>query len=402
MKEPIRILQVIGIAAGGGVEAVILNYYEHIDRSKVQFDFIVHKDSKIDITARVEALGGRVYKVTPYYKNPLAFTREINQVIRKNHYRIVHSNMNTLSAFPLFAAWLAGVPVRILHNHSTSSPGETKRNIMKYILRPFARVFANRYLACSQLAAVWMYGKDLADSGKVTVINNAIDLSKYAFHPEKRKILRKALGLGDEFVVGHVGRFMFQKNHVFLLDAFAAALKKKPHMALLLVSDGPLRPKMEEKVQQLGIGAQVKFLGLRSDVQDLYNAMDLFVLPSHYEGLPVVGVEAQANGLSCLFSTAVTHETKLTKNAVFFDLSQGAERWAEKIVSSTGERNPEVEQEMREAGFDINASALKLKHMYEQMSIGGGYDSRASTHGGPCAGKSVWVTCLLPEWEACA
>lgn len=270
---------------------------------------------------------------------------------------------------------------------------------MKYILRPFARVFANRYLACSQLAAVWMYGKDLADSGKVTVINNAIDLSKYAFHPEKRKTLRKALGLGDEFVVGHVGRFMFQKNHAFLLDAFAAALKKKPHMVLLLIGDGTLRPKMEEKVQQLGIGAQVKFLGLRSDVQDLYNAMDLFVLPSHYEGLPVVGVEAQANGLSCLFSTAVTRETK---NAVFFDLSQGAERWAEKIVSSTGERNPEVEQEMREAGFDIDASALKLKHMYEQMSIGGGYDSRASTHGGPCAGKSVWVTCLLPEWEACA
>lgn len=343
-----------------------------------------------------------MYKVTPYYKNPLAFTREINQVIRKNHYRIVHSNMNTLSAFPLFAAWLAGVPVRILHNHSTSSPGETKRSIMKYILRPFARLFANRYLACSQLAAVWMYGKDLADSGKVTVINNAIDLSKYAFHPEKRKTLRKALGLGDEFVIGHVGRFMFQKNHVFLLDAFAAALKKKPHMALLLVGDGPLRPKMEEKVQQLGIGAQVKFLGLRSDVQDLYNAMDLFVLPSHYEGLPVVGVEAQANGLSCLFSTAVTRETKLTKNAVFFDLSQGAERWAEKIVSCTGERNPEVEQDMREAGFDIDASALKLEHMYEQMSIGGGHDSRASTHGGPCAGKSVWVTCLLPEWEACA
>lgn len=343
-----------------------------------------------------------MYKVTPYYKNPLAFTREINQVIRKNHYRIVPSNMNTLSAFPLFAAWLAGVPVRILHNHSTSSPGETKRNIMKYILRPFARLFANRYLACSQLAAVWMYGKDLADSGKVTVINNAIDLSKYAFHQEKRKTLRKALGLGDKFVIGHVGRFVFPKNHVFLLDAFAAALKKKPHMVLLLIGDGQLRPKMEEKAQQLGIGAQVIFLGLRSDVQDLYNAMDLFVLPSHYEGLPVVGVEAQANGLSCLFSTAVTRETKLTKNAVFFDLSQGAERWAEKIVSCTGERNMEVEQEMREAGFDIDASALKLEHMYEQMSTEGGHDSCVSTHSGPCAGESVWVTCLLPEWEACA
>lgn len=402
MTEPIRVLQILGIVAGGGVEAVIMNYYEHIDRTKVQFDFIVHNDNKIDITPKVEAMGGRVYKVTPYYKNPIAFMYGIYKVIRNHHYRIVHSNMNTLSAFPLFAAWLAGVPMRILHNHSTSSLGETKRNIMKYILRPFARLFANRYLACSQLAAVWMYGKDLADSGKVTVINNAIDLSKYAFHQEKRKTLRKALGLGDEFVIGHVGRFVFPKNHVFLLDAFAAALKKKPHMVLLLIGDGQLRPKMEEKAQQLGIGAQVIFLGLRSDVQDLYNAMDLFVLPSHYEGLPVVGVEAQANGLSCLFSTAVTRETKLTKNAAFFELSQGAERWAEKIVSCTGERNPEVEKEMREAGFDIDAAALKLEHMYEQMSIGGGHGSRASTHGGLFENGEAWISAMLPEWEACA
>lgn len=402
MTEPVRVLQIIGIVAGGGVEAVVMNYYEHIDRTKVQFDFIVHNDNKIDITPKVEAMGGRVYKVTPYYKNPVAFMYVIYKVIINHHYRIIYSNMNTLSAFPLFAAWLAGVPVRILHNHSTSSPGETKRIIMKYILCPFARFFANHYLDCSQLAAVWMYGKDLADSGKVTVINNAIDLSKYAFHTEKRKTLRKALGLGDEFVVGHVGRFMFQKNHAFLLDAFAAALKKKPHMVLLLIGDGPLRPKMEEKAQQLGVGAQVIFLGLRSDVQDLYNVMDLFVLQSHYERLPFVGVEAPANGLSCLFSTAVTRETKLTKNAVFFELSQGAERWAEKIASCTGERNLGVEQEMREAGFDIDASALKLEHMYEQMSTGEEHDGRASTHGGPCAGKSVWATCLLPEWEACA
>lgn len=401
MKEPIRVLQIIGIVAGGGVEAVIMNYYEHIDRTKVQFDFIVHNDNKIDITQKVEAMGGRVYKVTPYYKNPIAFMHGIYKVIRNHHYRIVHSNMNTLSAFSLFAARAAGAPVRILHNHSTSSPGETKRNIMKFILRPFARLFANHYLACSLLAGEWMYGRKMMDSGKVTIVNNAIDLKKYAFNPQKRKILRKELGLTDEFVIGHVGRFMFQKNHVFLLVAFAAALKKKPHMVLLLIGDGPLRPKIEEKVQQLGIGAQVKFLGLRSDVQDLYNAMDLFVLPSHYEGLPVVGVEAQANGLPCLFSTAVTRETKLTKNAAFFDLLQGAERWAEKIVSYTGERNQEVEKEMREAGFDIDASALQLEHMYEQMSIGGGHGSRASTHGGLFENGEVWISAMLPEWEAC-
>lgn len=372
MKELIRVLQIIGIVAGGGVESVIMNYYENVDRSKVQFDFIVHDDNKIDITQKVEAMGGKVYKVTPYYKNPIAFTYEIYKVIKKFHYRIVHSNMNTLSAFSLFAAWAAGVPIRILHNHSTSSPGETKRNIMKFILRPLPRLFANHYLACSRFAGDWMYGQKMMDSGKVTVINNAIDLKKYAFNLQKRKVLRKKLGVADEFVVGHVGRFMYQKNHDFLIDIFAEAYKKNPHMALLLVGDGPLRPAMEEKVRKLGLTDHVKFLGLRNNVQDFYHVMDILVLPSHYEGLPVVGVEAQANGLPCLFSTKVTKETRLTHSAQFLDLEAGASMWAEEIISIKCERNKKAGDELRQAGFEIYKEAEKLVKFYIELSTGGG------------------------------
>lgn len=371
MKEPIRVLQIIGIVAGGGVEAVIMNYYEHIDRTKVQFDFIVHNDNKIDITQKVEAMGGKVYKVTLYYKNPIAFMWDIYKVIKRHHYRIVHSNMNTLSAFSLFAAWAAGAPVRILHNHSTSSPGETKRNIMKFMLRPFARLFANHYLACSRLAGEWMYGRKMMDSGKVTIVNNAIDLKKYAFNPQKRNLLRKELGLADEFVIGHVGRFMFQKNHEFLIDVFAEAYKKNPHMALLLVGDGPLRPAMEEKVRKLGLTDHVKFLGLRNNVQDFYHVMDILVLPSHYEGLPVVGVEAQANGLPCLFSTKVTKETRLTHSAQFLDLEAGASMWAEEIISIKCERNKKAGDELRQAGFEIYKEAEKLVKFYIELSTGG-------------------------------
>lgn len=376
MKEPIRVLQIIGIVAGGGVEAVIMNYYEHIDRTKVQFDFIVHNDNKIDITQKVEAMGGKVYKVTPYYKNPIVFMWDIYKVIKRHHYRIVHSNMNTLSAFSLFAAWAAGAPVRILHNHSTSSPGETKRNIMKFMLRPFARLFANHYLACSRLAGEWMYGRKMMDSGKVTIVNNAIDLKKYAFNPQKRNLLRKELGLADEFVIGHVGRFMFQKNHEFLIDVFAEAYKKNPHMALLLVGDGPLRPAMEEKVRKLGLTDHVKFLGLRNNVQDFYHVMDILVLPSHYEGLPVVGVEAQANGLPCLFSTKVTKETRLTHSAQFLDLEAGASMWAEEIISIKCERNKKAGDELRQAGFEIYKEAEKLVKFYIELSTGGGYMRR--------------------------
>ncbi len=374
MKEPIRVLQIIGIVAGGGVEAVIMNYYEHIDRTKVQFDFIVHNDNKIDITQKVEAMGGKVYKVTPYYKNPIAFMWDIYKVIKRHHYRIVHSNMNTLSAFSLFAAWAAGAPVRILHNHSTSSPGETKRNIMKFMLRPFARLFATHYFACSRLAGEWMYGRKMMDSGKVKIVNNALDLKKYAFNSRKREMLRKELGFTDEFVIGHVGRFMFQKNHEFLIDVFVKAYKKNPHMVLLLIGDGPLRSAMEEKVKKLGLTDHVNFLGLRNDVQNLYNVMDIFVLPSHYEGLPVVGVEAQANGLPCLFSTKVTKETHLTHSAQFLDLSTGASKWAERIVSMKYKRNEEVGEELRQAGFEINKEARNLANFYTKLSTGGGHE----------------------------
>lgn len=371
MKEPIRVLQIIGIVAGGGVEAVIMNYYENVDRSKVQFDFIVHDDNKIDITQKVEAMGGKVYKVTPYYKNPIAFTYEIYKVIKKFHYRIVHSNMNTLSAFSLFAAWAAGVPIRILHNHSTSSPGETKRNIMKFILRPLARLFANHYLACSRFAGDWMYGQKMMDSGKVTVINNAIDLKKYAFNLKKRKVLRKKLGVADEFVVGHVGRFMYQKNHDFLIDIFAEAHRKIPQMVLLLIGDGPLREGIEEKVRGLNLIENVRFLGVRDDVQDLYNAMDLFILPSHYEGLGMVGVEAQANGLNVLASTAVPDEMKFTNLVQFEDLKNDTSKWSDRIIQIYYNyhmtRNNRGAPIFNQSKFDISVQAKKLVNYYIQL-----------------------------------
>lgn len=365
MTEPIRILQIIGIAAAGGVEAVVMNYYDHIDRTQVQFDFVIHQDSVVDITEKVESLGGRVYKVTPYYQNSFAFTWGIYRIIKRNHYQIVHSHMNTLSAFPLFAAWLAGVPVRILHNHSTSSPGETKRNILKTILRPWAKCFANRYWACSRLAAEWMYGKDRVARGEITIIPNAVDLARYAFDEEKRRSLREEWGIRDEFVVGHVGRFMFQKNHEFLIEVFEKALKRNPHMILLLIGDGPLRVQMEEKVQKLGMTGKVKFLGIRDDVPSLYNAMDVFVLPSHYEGLPVVGVEAQANGLPCLVSDNVTQEMKITSKVTYKKLSDGADAWADALLAGRWARNQEVKEEMRQAGFDIEEAAILLKRKYE-------------------------------------
>lgn len=371
-KQPIHVLQIIGITNGGGVEAVILNYYGHIDRRTVQFDFVVHNDSPVDITKRVEELGGKVYKITPYTKNIFTFIHDIYRIIKQHHYDIVHSNMNTLSAFVLFAAWLAGARIRILHNHSTSVPSETKRNIMKIILRPFAKLFANRYFACSKLAAEWMYGKKAVEEGKVTIIHNAIDLNKYAFNPEKRKALRKQLGISDDtFVVGHVGRFMYQKNHEFLIDIFAEVVKQRPNSKLLLVGDGPLRAYIEDKVKRLGLTNKVLFLGLRSDVQDLYNVMDVFCLPSYYEGLPVVGVESQANGLPSVISDNVTKEVGITKILTFQSLKYNARLWTD-ILENYEVRNKALNtrNKLTRSGFNINFEAKNLVERYMKYEKG--------------------------------
>lgn len=366
-KEPVRVLQIIGIVCGGGVEAVIMNYYRHINRSKVQFDFIVDGYEKTALDDEIKSLGGKVYHVEPYKKNIFRYMSQIYHIVRDNHYDIVHSNMNTLSLFSLFPAWLAGAHQRILHNHSTAVRSEGMRSVMKMVLRPFAPLFANRYAACSCLAGNWMYGKNTMASGNVTIINNAIDLNEYAFSQELREKYRQELNIpADAFVVGHVGRFMYQKNHAFLIDVFREVARQNPKAILILVGDGELRPEIEQKVASYNLTDKVRFLGLRKDVKKLYNCMDVFVLPSWYEGLPVVSVEAQANGLPSIFSDQVTRESALTKSASFLSLTEGVANWSACILHVHDGRNTNAITELCEAGFDIKERSKFLENWYCQ------------------------------------
>ena len=366
-KKPIRVLQIIGDVVGGGVEQVILNYYRHIDRNEVQFDFVLHNGALKSYVDNIESLGGKVYKITPYKSNPVKTVLEMYKIM-KGSYQIVHSNMNALSVFPLFAAYLAGVPVRILHNHSTDTKAEPLRTLVKHLLRPFAKLFANQYWACSRLAGGWMYGKKAVKEGKVTIINNAIDLKKFAFDEAKRKKLRDELGLQDCFVIGHVGRFMKQKNHDFLVDIFAEVAKKQDNAKLLLIGDGPLREQIENKVKTLGLDEKVIFTGVRSDVADLYNAMDVFVLPSFYEGLPVVGVEVQANGLPFLCSSNVTREILISDRIELLKLEDGMKTWAEKILAYVNKKRIIASKDISKSGFDIEVEAKKLGERYRKLA----------------------------------
>lgn len=356
-------LQILGIVANGGVEAVIMNYYRNIDKSKIQFDFVVHSDADENYINKVLAMEAKVYKVTPYNKNIFKFMYEIYRIIKSNQYQIVHSNMNALSGFALLPACLAGAKVRILHNHTTDSKEEKIRSLIKRMLRPFAKLFANQYWACSKLAAEWMYGKNAVINAKVTIINNAIDIEKFKFNKEKRELLRKEFCLENCFVIGHVGRFMKQKNHEFLIDIFNEVLKQKENARLLLIGDGKLKLQIEEKVKKLGIKSAVMFLGNRNDVADLYNVMDIFVFPSFYEGLGMVVIEAQVNGLPVVTSDAVPKEAKVTKNIRFLNLRQPKTEWCNAILKA--ERKEIVNNEdILLKNFDIKSESRKLEKLY--------------------------------------
>ena len=362
MEQPIRVLQILGIVANGGVEAVIMNYYRHIDKTKIKFDFVVHNDADENYLREVERLGAQIYKVTPYNKNIFKFIFDIYQIIKKHDYQIVHCNMNALSGFALFAAYLANAKIRILHNHTTDSKEEKLRSFIKRMLRPFAKLFANQYWACSNLAAEWMYGKKVVDENKVTIINNAIDLDRFKFDKEKREKFRKEFALKDCFVIGHVGRFLKQKNHEFLIDIFNEVVKRKENARLLLIGDGKLRPQTESKVKELGISNKVIFLGNRNDVADLYNAMDVFVLPSLYEGLPVVGVEVQANGLPFICSTEVTKEILLTDNIKLISLQQPLKDWCNEIENEK-RKDLNINDKLLKK-FDIKQEGKTLEKLY--------------------------------------
>lgn len=363
-QEPMRIAHIIGKLNAAGVEAVVNNYYRNIDHTRYQFDYFIDADSSCEPSQELIDMGARYFVIPPYQKLPQHMSTLI-KLFKEKKYHIVHSGMNTLAVFSLCAAWLAGVPVRINHNHSTASKGETTRNIMKYFLRPFARLFATDYCGCSQYAGEWLFGKRSMKKGEVTVFNNAIDLDRFRYNPTVREEMRKELQVDGKFVVGHVGRFCFQKNHDFLIDVFEEVHNQRDDAVLILTGIGELTDEIKKKVQNKGLDDAVRFLEIRTDVYKLYQAMDVFVLPSHYEGLPVVGVEALASGLPCVFSTSMTAEIKMSKRAVMVSLEKSAAEWAQIILDTANSERTDVAKEIREAGFDIAIEVKKMEKFYD-------------------------------------
>lgn len=366
MSEPIRVAHVMGKMVGGGLESVVMNYYRHIDRSRLQFDFIVDEDSILVPREEIESLGGHVFVVPPY-QHVLAYQKALIRLFREQGWRIVHSHENTLSVFPLRAAKRAGVPVRIAHSHSTSGPGEPSRNAMKWVLRHFANVYPTHRMACSRHAGEWLFGKRAG----FDVLYNAIELDRFRFDPRTRAEMRAKLGVSDgSLVVGHIGRFVTQKNHTFLLEVFDRVVTDDADAVLVLAGDGPLRSEIERRAQEMELSDKVRVLGQRSDANRLYQAFDVFCLPSLYEGLGIVAVEAQASGLPCVLSTEVPKEVEVADGCTFLGLREPTERWSAAIKQAAprSDRGAIPLEDFRY--YDIDSAARGLEARY--LGLAGG------------------------------
>lgn len=362
MSEPVKVLHVFGRLDLGGAESRTMDIYRQIDRNKVQFDFVIHTEDKCFFTDEVKSLGGRIYCFPRFNgKNYFQYKKKWNEFFKQHpEYRIVHGHQTNTGFVYLKEANVNNVPVRIAHARNSN-----KENVIKKYICRLAKLYATHLFAVSKLAGISEFGRNAVDKGLVKIIPNAIEAHKYSFDKEMRDIKRKELGVQNKFVVSHIGRFHPQKNHSFLLEIFKVILKEKKNAVLVLIGEGPLRNEIEQQISDFGIDSSVILTGVRSDVPELLQAMDIFLFPSHFEGLPGVVLEAQAAGLPCVISDRITNEVKVSDLVEYVALDKSALDWAEKLINiSQGFERSTAHNAIVEAGYDTESVAKWYQDFY--------------------------------------
>lgn len=362
MNEPIRILHILQRMEAGGTQALLMSIYRKIDRSKVQFDFVVEYPEKQFYDDEIIALGGKIYYTSVRKDFNFAKFQKILYQILKDHpeYKIVHVHAYTIGYFCLRTAKKAGVPVRIAHSHSNGIVHD-KKYYIKLLMQKLFLLHATDFMACSEEAGKYLFkGKDYV------VLNNAIDSSKFIAQIDVRNNLRKEIGLSDKFVVGHVGRLCPEKNHMFLIDVFAQIKKMKENAMLVLVGTGPLEQEIKQKVSDMGLTDSVIFLGNRKDMNRIYQILDIFIFPSLFEGLGIVAVEAQAAGIPVIGSEGLPPEIEITPLFHRIDIKEGARKWAELALYSAENSvcHSNMQKYVIDAGFDMDATANMIQQYY--------------------------------------
>lgn len=375
MKEPPRILHIIHRMRPGGIQTLMMNIFRQIDRTRVQFDFAVRSTRPEYYDDEVIALHGRILHLPWSGARPWsipAYTRALETTIHQfGPFVAMHSHAGLFSGHTLAIAKKTGIPLRLAHSHSIST--DTKPSLIRYLWGQFNRRAilnnATHLLACSQTAGEWLYGTNWHTDPRTQIFRNGINLSAYENLPDDKHLLRQKLHFpADALLMGHVGRFDQVKNHKFLIELFLVTLNKFPASHLVLVGEGPLRPQIENMVQKQGISDKVHFLGIRSDIPQILGALDLFILPSQYEGLGIVLIEAQAAGIPCLASDTVPDEVDLKIGLVqFTSLQNSAEKWLERLTELLDKPIPvwaKRKQALQKKGYDLQDVVKQLMTIY--------------------------------------
>lgn len=355
----IRILQIVpSLNIGSGITKVVLSWHKNIDRTKVQFDYLYFIETDINCKNEIDIIGGKYYKLPyPSFLRPLMFIKAVKNFFKSHKYNTIHSHVLHLSFFFYPIAKFYKVKNIIQHSHATKWSDKFLNGLRNRFLFFFARPFITKKLACSNSAGKFLFKKDYI------VINNGIDTEKFKFNMEKRKEIRKELNIGSKFVIGHVGRFSHEKNHSFMIDIFNEIYKQDKSSVLLLVGDGLLKKEIEQKVKKLNLIESVIFAGNRSNVNDYYQAMDVFVLPSFQEAFPIVAIEAQTSGLPCIFSDKMTSKVVLC-NSKQLNLNLSTKQWTEEIVKYKSFVRKDNSNIVKNKGFDIKNIVKQLKQIY--------------------------------------
>lgn len=356
----------------GGMESCVMNYYRNIDWSDVQFDFLCNWENMV-YADEVTAKGSKIYTIPQKSKDYKAYKKALDDFFKahKGEYDVFWYNTCTLTNIDyLVYAKKYGIKKRIIHAHNSGNETSKLRGIFHYLNKTRLSQYATDYWSCSIVASEYFYNENIINSPKHHIINNAIQTKDYAFDEAVRNEIRKEYKLEDKYVIGHVGRFQYQKNHEFLVDVFNEYLKLDNKAVLMLVGQGEGEEAIRQKVADLGMTENVMFMGVRSDVNKLLQAMDIFVLPSHFEGLPLVLVEAQSAGLPCYVSKdVITKESDVTGNIEFISLDDGDKKWAQIIYDNkkSDDRN-KYTQLVIDAGFDISTETGKfISYLREQQ-----------------------------------
>lgn len=362
----VRVLQIVDSMDCGGIQSFIMSIFREAKKNGVVFDFLVTVSRKCEYDEEIRSLGGEIYRIPSRRKGILKNINELRKFFLSHNYECVHLHASSPSYIePLIMAKKFNIPKRVLHSHSSSNVKSLYHKIMSSIYRPNLKKIATNYLACSKEAAEWMYGGYIS-SEDINIIPNSIQIDNFKFDKNSRDKIRRELGIGDELVIGHVGRFVHAKNHEKIVDIFLNYYLKNPKSVLLLVGDGVLKNKIEEKVVRLGLEKKVIFTGVRSDIHNILKAMDIFVMPSYYEGLPVTLVEAQASGLPCIVSDSITKEVNVSDLITYISLDSELDEWLNEInVNVNLEERIKYNQKIKKTKFQVENVLENLLRIYE-------------------------------------